>query len=541
MADTATATTDKQEVVGPDGKKYKFSKNISPQRIDKYFTKQGWVKDKSGKWLTASGESAKKEVPSETPSLKAKFSTGLTVGGGTKVSMGLGDPKENVSATKDYIGTSLPSIGGAAGGIVGGSPGAALGGAIGQVIKDITVRPSFLEAPQGARKIVSDIVIETAKQGALQKVGDIGGELFFKALSKIPHAVIKNGIKLLPSETGAGGKITRYVEDLLGNLFPSAGTMEAFKAGQSGEIVNKIESFAQGMSKFDGTPEEMGKLVKTAMESGENSGQKAVDAARTAYIKKGYSAKQAEQYLAKTNLYKNFVKEYKNQLAQSIIKTNKPEAIAGMLTSSSFAHEDVRTFVSTLEEMHPDTLGKAQNRIMRDMLSQTLTKFKDPVAKGAPGMARKFGGDHWVDTLNKVGEERLKAIYGETGYKNIEEFTKIVGLVGRNAQGSSIGKFMNLMLFLSPIRSGLSPKTLTHTGLLSYALNRTAKVITSTEGIKLTNNYLRATISNSPRLINLAREELNKFNERSDLEYQKEELEGEQEYMAEHNKNKEKK
>jgi len=177
------------------------------------------------------------------------------------------------------------------------------------------------------------------------------------------------------------------------------------------------------------------------------------------------------------------------------------------------------------------------------MLSETLTKFKDPVAKGTQGMERKFGGDHWTETLSKVGEERLKAIYGETGYKNIEEFTKVVGLVGRNAQGSSIGKFMNLMLFLSPIRSGLSPKTMTHTGMLSYALNRTAKIITSTEGVKLTNNYLRATILNSPRLINLAREELNKFNERSDLEYQKEEQEGEQQYLTEHSNkdNKEKK
>lgn len=524
--DTMSTSTDKQEVVGPGGKTYKFSKNISKERIDKYFTKQGWTKGKDGKWLTASGESTNRQTPSDLPAVTPSKS-----GKGTGVGMVDASKIKKDSAATDYVGQASSSIGAGIGGSIAGTPGAAIGGAMGEGLK-IVARGILLNEDISNKKAALDVATEAFKQAGLQKIGDIGGELFFKALAKIPHAVIKNGIKLLPSEAGAGGKISRYVEDLLGNLFPSAEVMEKFKAGQSSDIVNKIDTFAQGMSKFFGTSEDMGKLVKIAMQAGENSGQKAIDMAKKAYLKKGMSLAQAESALAKTNLYKNFIKEYKNQLAQSIIKTNKPEAIAGMLRSSSFAHEHVRVLVDTLKEMNPDTLGSTQNRIMRDMLSETLTKYKDPVAKGIKGLEKKFGGDHWVDTLNQVGEERLKAIYGENGYKNIEEFTKIVGLIGRNQQGSSIGKFMNLMLFLSPIRSGLKLETITKTAILSTALNRVAKVITSTEGIKLTNNYLRATISNSPRLINLAREELKKFNERSDLEYQKEEQQGEQEYLA---------
>lgn len=530
-----STTPGKQEVVGPDGKTYKFSKNISENRIEKYFTKQGWVKGKDGKWLTASGESTDRQTPSSIPAVTPSKS-----GKGTGVGLvDVGKIKKDSAAT-DYTAQALPSVGGAVGGILGGTPGAAIGGAAGEGLK-IVARGILLNEDISNKKAAIDVATEAFKQAGLQKVGEIGGELFFKALSKIPHAAIKNGIKLLPSETGQYGKITRYVEDLLGNLAPSAEIMEKFKAGQSAEITNKIDTFAQGMARFNGTSEDMGNLVKTAMKAGEDSGRKAIDTARKAYLKKGLTPAQAESALTKTSLFKNYMKEYKNQLAQKIIGTNKPEAIAGMLRSDAFANEDVRTFYSTLAEKNPQVLGAAQNRIMRDILSETLTKVKDPIAKGAPGLERKFGGDFWTITLNKIGEERLKAIYGEAGYKNIEDFTKVVGLIGRNQQGSSIGRFMNIMLFISPIRSGLSPKTITKTGILAATLNRTAKMITSTEGVELTNKYVRATIANSPRLINLAREEIGKFNERSDREFEEQEKMGEQEYLAEHsNNNKEK-
>jgi hypothetical protein len=542
-----TQTEELQTIQRPDGKYQQFKKSWTQDRIDKYFTKQGWVKDKSGKWLTASGEEPKKGIVGGIPKSAGKIAE----------EKAQDKAHQNLLSAVDYGSKSLPSAMGTGFSLAAGSKKtptgmgmAAVGGMAGEAANDIIQRFVFGRAasgiPTGGQgdtnyNQIKDILWEGVKQGGLEFAGRKGGEIFFNLLNKIPHATIRQGIKLLPSEM-SGGKISRYIEDLLGNLPFSSKIMADFKLQQSEEIIKKIDSFSQGMARFTGTSEEMGGLVKDAIKAGEKSAKKAVDITKAAYMKKGMTEAQANANLAKTNLYKNYVKDYKNYLAQAIINERKPEAIAGLFTSNSFSHEEVRTMCRTLQEISPENLGRVQNRIMRDMLSETVTKFKDPVAKGTKGIERKFGGDHWVDTLNKYGgEERLKAIYGVQGYKNIEDFTKLVGTIGRNVQGSMIGKFLTLSLIMTPIRAGLSPKVIGKTAITGLVLNRAARMITSTEGVEITNKFARATITNSPRLINLAREEWNKFNERSDAEYQKDELEGEQEYMAEHNKNKEKK
>jgi len=501
---------EKQSITGPDGKIYKFSKGISQARIDKYFAKKGITKSK--------GDS-----------------------GPTKGQVGLMNKMQNKAlpnpAMPDYSGELLPTAGGMVGGVIGGrvgSPkggavvGSAIGGMAGEASRELWRHLIFNENIT-AKDAVVKTAVEGAKQGALEYGGQKVGEIFFKMLSKIPHAELKGGIPFLPSELEGGSKIMSYVEDLLGNLFPSAKVMEDFKAGQSKVVLDKINTFTEGMSRFKGTSEEMGVAVQKALKEGKASAEKSVEALRKSYIKKGMSPAQVEANLAKTNVQKNLVREYENQLARSIIATNKPELIAGLLRSSGAADNEIRILHETLSEMKPETLGKVQNRIMRDIVQETLTGSKDPVAKGTANLAKKFSGDRFKQILDHTGEEKLKAIYGEQGYNNIEEFTKLVGMI-KGEHKSGVGKFMNLMLFISPIRSGFTPKTLGKTTGLAFLTNRLAKIITSTEGVQITNNYVRATLQNSPRLINAAIDEFKKYNERSDAEFLKEEQEGERQY-----------
>lgn len=525
---TETPTIETQTIQGPDQKWYKV-KVSDMDKFDKKFTKQGWVKSKEGKWLTATGEDASKQkgVPSQQPHTELG---GVATGRRSKTT--LEDPsritKEGLLTA--YMGQSLPSIGGMIGGTIAKTPGAAAGGAIGEGLKQL-YRRQMLNEQMSNTETVKRMLIEGMKQGALQKAGDKIGDLFFGALKKIAFAKVKDGIPFLPSEYKPGGKLYKMVEDLLSNLAPSAKTMEEFKSKQTAAINDKLSTFVDGMSKFKGTSEDMGNLLKGALKSGEESFQKQKEVLMKGYAKKGFSNTQAQRYLEQTTLYKNYMKEFNNTLAKKIGATNKPELIAGLLrVQGKESLEETRILKATVEELKPGLWGKVQNRVMRDAIQKLYTGVTDPVAQGVT----KYSGDKFKQILNESGEERLKIIYGETGYKNIQEFIKLTEHIGNG--GTGMGRMMNIFLLVSPIRSGLTTKTITHTGLFALAINRVAKAMTSTEGIEITNKYVRATIQHSPQLANLALKELEKFNQRTDAEYKADEEQGEREYEQEKGK-----
>jgi hypothetical protein len=524
--DTTTDTGDKQTVVGPDGKDYKFSKKISPDRIDKYFQKQGWVK-KDGKWFTQSGELAQKGIASQVPSVTEKGSTTGRVGltDTSKV-------KSNAARINAYGGTAMPSIMGGAGGMLGGPAGAFAGGIVGNMTQDIGNRILYDKEITNKEEVIKSLT-EGAKQAGLEYVGGKVGDAFFNLLNKIPHAVVKEGIKLLPSDLNPSGKVMKYVEDLLTNLGPSARTMDEFKAKQSQVIIGKVEKMIQGFSKFNGTSEEMGVLLQNALRSGRDAAEDNIDQLRRSLPKgKQTTANMMKLY---PDVMAKFNQEYENELVRQVIKTNKPELIAGLLRSSKASLNETRILGETLRELDPSMLGKVQNRIMRDVLSETLTGSKDPTVKGVQNLTGRFSGNKFKDALDNITEERLKAIYGETKYEAIEKFVKLTGTVGNTSSGSGVGRFLNLM-FLVPFRSGITAKNLSKTAMLGAVFNRAAKVITSPEGVGIYENYIRAISSQSPRLINLAREEMNKFNERSDAEYKQEMKDAEEEYNKDKNK-----
>lgn len=508
-----------QDVQGPDGKTYKFSKSITPARVDKYFQKQGWIK-KDGKWFTQTGEEAKK---------------GLATDVGTKAITK--DPTPSLSEKNIEKGAAtLPSVMGGVGGYLTGGKGptaaigAGLGGAIGEDLRQMIMRPILLGRGQQdltAMQSLQRMGIEASKQAALQYGGEKTGDFFFKMLNKIPHAVIKKGIPLLPGDLATGGKVNRYVEDLLGNLAPSAKVIADFRQNQSGIIKDKLETLVNGFAKFDGNSEEMGQLLQKVMQKGRKLEADYLETLR-ATLPKGHQT-DADLKKAFPKETRAFFDHYMNQLSDDIVRTRKPELIAGWLKTTHAGLMDTRIVHDVVNELDSKTLGKVKNRIIRDSIEETFAGRIDPVAKGS--VESNFAGKTFKDSLDKMGETKAKAILGEKDYKKVEDFVKLVGNVRGNVGGGP-GSFFNLV-FLVPFRSGFSPAGMTKVAMAGIFANRIAHIITNDEGGRVTAGYLRAVAQQTPRAMNAFREEIKTMSEQADQEYVQEEKEAEQEYNKE--------
>lgn len=521
---TDTAEVQKQQ--GPDGKWYNFPKTWKQDRIDKHFTKQGWIK-KDNEWYTQSGEKAStlSKVPSSTPGFTAKRSitglTGLTSGAG-RFGVGLVN-KENRSESnlKTGLGSSLGSIGGGIGGMFGGTLGAAGGGGTGEAVRQLLVRPTFMEPNPTTRQVIGDVMKEAILQAGLEKGGQLAGQTVFKVLNKIPHAKIIEKIPFLPHEWKEGGKLSSYVSDLLTNLFTSSKTMEEFRAGQTKAVEAKLGELVNGMSHFKGTSAEIGQLLQNAVKIADKDAQKSLMSMAKA---KGFT--KIEQLYA-TPEWKAYEEQFRNTLMKKIASTESPSLIAGYVRNATIgSEENLGHLVETLAEKNPRLLGKARATIMRDFVTETLKGSTDPVAKGAIG--NKFSGQKFQQLVSEFGEERLKTFLGEKAYDSVEEFINLTHGIGNNT-ASGAGRWMNLALLL-PFRNGISLKSGEKLGAMALITNRMAKVLTSTEGMKAYKGMIEATGKQLPRLANLYREEIKAFNEKADKEYELEKEEDDAQY-----------
>jgi len=521
---------EKIKTQGPDGKYYSFKKGTSQDRIDKYFTKQGWIK-KGDEWYTKSGEKASdlSKVPSSTPGFTAKRpSTGLSLAGSAShIGVDL-VPKEQrqESDTKTALGSSLGTVGGFVGGIAGGTPGAGLGGATGEAIRQLLVRPTFLEKDASGKKAVYEVMKEAALQAGSEKLGQLTGKVIFKILDKIPHAKMIEKIPFLPSEYKNGGRVYKYVEDLLTNLIPSSKTMEGFKSSQAAALDKSLDTLVKGMGHFKGTSADLGELLQGAVRTADKSAYKA---AISDAMKSGIKT-EADFY--KSAFYQQYKEVFKNTLLNKISKTESPSLIAGYIRNKTVgSEENIRHLVEVLAEQNPKLLDKTRAFLMRDMVSEAIKGSADPVAKQA--VKGQFTGQGFKKILDNIGEERLKALYGQDGFDAIENFVSLTSRIGGASNGA--GRFLNLAILL-PIRNGLNAVGLTHIAQTSLIVNRLAKVITSTEGMKLYQKEIEASAKQLPRLANLAREEIKAFNEKSDREYELEKEQEQQEYLKEKEK-----
>lgn len=498
---------------GPDQKWYLFKKGTSQEKIEKHFTKQGWVKKQDG-WYTQDGQKAKMGVAPSTSVTDTK-----------RVPFGL-QPR-TLSGLATAGNAALPTAAAGIGEMFGGPIGAGIGGGAGEVVRLLNNRVLYNQEI-GNKQIALEAIKEAGLQATLSKAGEVGGKLFFKVLDKIPHAKIIEKIPFLPSEYRQGGKVYKYIEDLFSNLMPSAGEMAKFRAGQETAIDKSLTQLVNGLGHFKGTSADMGEALQAAVRTSEKD---AVDSFKKMAAAKGIKSN-AE--LFKTPEYQAYKEMFGNKLMKSIATTESPSLVAGYIRNKTLgSEENVKLLVELLSEKNPKLLGKVRASLMRDTISEALKGSTDPVAKGV--FKGGFTGEKFKKVLDNIGEERLKALYGQEGYDNIENFIALTGRIGTSSNGA--GRFLNLA-FLLPFRNGLSLKAggkLATTGLV---INRMAKVLTSPEGMKLYQKEIEASTKQLPRLANLAREEIKAFNERADKEYELEKEQDEEEYQREKSKQK---
>lgn len=517
-ADTKKLTQIRQNIQGPDQKWYKVKKE-DLSKFDDYFKKQGWIK-KGDKWYTQSGEEAKMGVPSPsaiTDPTKTKSGTEAIRHG------------KMAGAALDYTSASLAPIGGITGGYLTGSPqGAYAGGLLGelgnQLIRRFMLDPLEDKKSNTIKQAGKEIIEQSVIQGFLHHAGDKVGDVFFKLLDRIPHAKMIEGIPFLPSEYKENGSIYRYVEAFLSKAIPSTNIMEKFRIGQTSAIETKLGQLAEGMAKFKGTSEDMGNLLQGAIRQIDKD-------ANTAFAKQAVAAgaktkEQALKILNKDPAFVAYKKAINMSLLKAISKTESPSLIGGYIRNESTGSvENIKTLVDILNKNErQDILAKAQNRVMRDMISEALKGSKDPVGKGV--LKGQYTGVDFEKIFNTLGEERAKAFFGPEIYKNITNFMTLTSKVGTT---TSMPGLVNLAILL-PFRNGISLKSGSKLAFTGLFINRMAKAMTSEEGFRLFENEARAVAMGSVKGANAAREAIKKYNERSDMEYQLDQEEAEREY-----------
>jgi hypothetical protein len=198
----------------------------------------------------------------------------------------------------------------------------------------------------------------------------------------------KKGIPLLPGDLSPNSKVSKYVEDLLSNLAPSSKIMGDFRTKQNEAIINQTTKLANGFAKFSGTSEEMGILLRNTLRQNEAAAVKSLETLRKSLP----AGKQTLAYLKKTPEYKNYVANFDYELMRSVLRTNKPELIAGMLRSSKASLGETRMLTDFVHEIDPSILGKVQNTIMRDVINETMTGSKDPMMKQSLALSKNFSG-----------------------------------------------------------------------------------------------------------------------------------------------------
>jgi hypothetical protein len=407
----------------------------------------------------------------------------------------------------EYVGGILGTGAEPGGGtMVGKNIGAGIGAGIGEGVKELANRMLFNES-RPTKKLVRDILVQAVEGAGISKAGEYVGSAFLKLAAKIPHSAVKDGIPLLPSDID-GGKMKRYMEQLLTNLLPSAGVMKEFTEKQASAITKGGETIANAMSKFKGTPEQFGILL-----------QDSVNAAKKAVINKiaPQLSKLAPEKAAA--LQDKVLKPFYQGLLGQIAKSRNVEQLSGLLVSKGIGNEEIRNLMKLFSGTDQfATIQAARTRIMHDVLEITMRGTKDPTLKRMASMEERFLGKQFTKALDNIGEERLKTIFTEKQFESISKFQNLISRVAGD-QSSFVGRFMNLAFILGPFRGSFSVKGMTKLGMEAGVLNTLARVITSEKGVQAVESYVRATGAALPKSIKIATDGLKTEFENAHREY----------------------
>lgn len=250
----------------------------SPQQFQSSFDKLQLPKEaKAALWNAKFG--GKKKLDLSQPVARPKGS------GGTPMT-----PKEALGAGFGF----LPVAGSIVGGATGNVPGAALGGASGEAANQLLRRLIGLPSPKTSAESATKIGTEGAISGVTEGFGRLTSNLLGPIEKYFSRTAARSTrIPFLPSEAGVGKGTSKVVEGFLSHAIPSRGIMEDFRVGQISKASEVFNGEIQRISKFNGTPEQVGMLTQNAMEDARTalkaetrSAYKAIDQLTESHVKR---------------------------------------------------------------------------------------------------------------------------------------------------------------------------------------------------------------------------------------------------------------
>jgi hypothetical protein len=178
---------------------------------------------------------------------------------------------------------ALPTVGGVLGGFAGGgagletgpgaiataTAGAAAGQGLGEAVRQEMEQIAFPDQPKlSAKDSAKKIGTETAIGGASELAGRVASKALApvaKSFKETAMASKASGIDLLPSE--AAGKPPSFLEKVVkGHVF-TGGKMQRFRDVQNQQTQAAVSKIADGISKFQGTSEDLGNLVQQGIKA----------------------------------------------------------------------------------------------------------------------------------------------------------------------------------------------------------------------------------------------------------------------------------
>jgi hypothetical protein len=238
----------------------------SPASVDAF---RGLAPDKQKEALGRMSPEAKKALlqglNTHGESSKAMFSSGTPAFKGPR---GGTDSSARIEDALPVAGAAIGGILGAPG-VVTGVGGAALGAAAGESLK------------QGVKRFIrkkdypatsEDAAFDVGSQAVQGGLTELSGQAFSKPLKSLESGFAKTAARgarlpLTPSEAGVGGATAKTVEGFLGHAIPSRGIMDEFRNKQLERAGQIVEEEIGRISKFKGTPEQMGKITQGAIDT----------------------------------------------------------------------------------------------------------------------------------------------------------------------------------------------------------------------------------------------------------------------------------
>lgn len=174
----------------------------------------------------------------------------------------------------------LPTAGAIAGGVAAGVPGALTGpgdvavagaGAAAGATEGEVLRQSLNQRFFGEKLTAKESAKRIGIQAGLGATQEAGGRYAAKPLGaaakyfgRTAEASAKTGIRQLPSEVE--GKAPTWLENFLKGSVLSKGIMEKFREAQNKESSAAVDKIMDSVSKFKGTPEQLGKMVQDGID-----------------------------------------------------------------------------------------------------------------------------------------------------------------------------------------------------------------------------------------------------------------------------------